>query len=227
MIGLMTFTVFRSASLHHCYSKSARYLAWKWGTMTATITHALKEWATAVNALEQGKTILLLRKGGIREENKRFQVDQSRVLLHPTYEHQKPELLKPEYANQVTPVASGWHPDQVRIGSWAEITDILLLGYEPAIQALLPFHIWNEQFVRDRLQWKPRQPVYVLLLRTYQLSTPQMITYRPEYGGCKSWIELGEPVTITDAVPVLSDAEYVKQANVIRSTIANAQPTNV
>ncbi|MEO1671947.1 MAG: DUF1802 family protein, partial [Cyanobacteria bacterium J06631_2] len=72
-----------------------------------SLTHTLKEWAIAVDALSQGRTIMLLRKGGIRERG--FQVKYSPVWLYPTYEHQKPNLLKPEYVTQVTPVESGWH----------------------------------------------------------------------------------------------------------------------
>ena len=54
-----------------------------------TTLHALKEWAVAVNALESGKTIMLLRKGGIHERGGRFQVAHEQVLLYPTYEHQQ------------------------------------------------------------------------------------------------------------------------------------------
>ena len=103
---------------------------------TITTTHALKEWAVAVQALEAGKTIMLLRKGGIREVGNRFQVTHNQVLLYPTYEHQKPHLLKAEYADQVTPVASGWHPETVRIGGWAEITDILAVSEESAVKSI-------------------------------------------------------------------------------------------
>jgi len=58
--------------------------------MQSNTTHALKEWA-AVDALEQGKTImLLLRKGGIHEQGGRFKVAQNQILLYPTHEHQQP-----------------------------------------------------------------------------------------------------------------------------------------
>lgn len=182
-------------------------------------SHALKEWAVAVNALEQGKTIILLRKGGISEESNRFKVAYDHVLLYPTYEHQQPHLLKPEYANQVTPVASGWHPETIRIGSWAEITDIFQVSDEQTVSALLPYHIWNEQFVSDRLKWKPRQPLYILLLRAYQLAQPQVISHRPEYGGCKSWINLLEPISIQEKTPILTKEEYMQQVAEIRQII--------
>jgi len=192
--------------------------------MELTINHALKEWAVAVDALTAGKTILLLRKGGIREEENHFHVDHNQVLLYPTFEHQKPELLKPEYADKVTPVTSGWHPETISINAWAKITDVLMVNFEPSIKALLPFHIWNEKFVSDRLKWKPRQPVYVLLLRAYKLTQSQEISYRPEYGGCKSWIDLTEGISVANATTVLSDTAYNELANAIPGAIANPQP---
>lgn len=172
------------------------------------LTHALKEWQVAVNALEQGATIVLLRKGGIREDGGRFRVERDRVLLYPTVEHQKPELVKPIYVDQIQPVASGWHPDQVRIGSWAHITDILPIDRSEVVTALLPFHVWNEQFVSDRLKWKPNQPIYVLLLRVYQFASARFIPYSEAYGGCKSWIDLEQSFDLEDSHPVLDDRAY-------------------
>ena len=191
----------------------------KEATMPSTTTKALKEWAVTVDALEQGKTIMLLRKGGIREEGNRFQVTHNEVLLYPTYEHQQPNLLKPEYAIQVTPVIAGWHPETVRIGSWARITDILRVSESKVIEALLPYHIWNEQFVSTRFKWKPREPLYILLLRTYKLSSVRFIPYCAEYGGCRSWIDLVEPISLEGIAPVLDDTEYGKQTAQIRQII--------
>ncbi|MUL36561.1 hypothetical protein BWI75_09410 [Gloeocapsopsis sp. AAB1 = 1H9] len=188
--------------------------------MQLNTSHAIKEWAVAVEALEQAKTIMLLRKGGIHEQGGRFRVAYDQVLLYPTYEHQQPALLKPKYADVVTPVASGWHPETVRIGSWAEITEILLVSDPSAVAALLPFHIWNEKFISDRLKWKSRQPLYVLLLRTYKTQV-QLIPYRAEYGGCKSWIELAETISLENSQPVLSDAAYSQMVAEIRQTISN------
>jgi len=181
--------------------------------------HALKEWAIAVKALEMGETIMLLRKGGIHERGGRFQVAHQEVLLYPTYEHQQPFLLQPEYTNHVYPVTSGWHPEKVRIGSWAQITDIFPVYDESTVNALLPFHVWNEYFISDRLKWKPRQPLYILLLRTYKLSQAQEISYRAEYGGCKSWIDLAEAINLHSCEPVLSDSAYTQLLAEIRSIV--------
>lgn len=188
--------------------------------MKSTTTQSLKEWAVAVDALEKGKTIMLLRKGGIHEQGNRFKVTYPRVLLYPTYEHQQPELLKPEYADKVQRVPSGWHPETIRIGSWAEITDILEVSEEEKIVELFPHHIWNEKFVSDRLKWKPRQPLFILLLRTYKLQQPQVIPYSSEYGGCKSWLDLIEPISIKGKIPVLTDYEYSQYSTEIRQIVS-------
>ncbi len=67
--------------------------------MSNLLTHALKEWAAVVLALEQGVHTVLLRKGGISEDTGNFNLDHSRFLLYPTFEHQKPQFLKPGHAH--------------------------------------------------------------------------------------------------------------------------------
>jgi hypothetical protein len=182
--------------------------------------NAFKEWQVAVHALELGETILLLRKGGIRELGERFQVQHDRVVLYPTYEHQTPTLLKPEYASLVQPVESGWHPETVSISAWAEITDVWQTSDPTVVADLLPFHIWNECFIRDRLQWQPQKPLYLLLLRVYRLASAQPIPFIKHYGGCKSWIELEQAIALDDSQPVLSTDMYQERVNRIRSVIS-------
>jgi hypothetical protein len=181
---------------------------------------ALKEWAIAVDALTTGKTIMLLRKGGIKEKG--FEVKCPQVWLYPTYEHQKPNLLKPEYATSIISVESGWHPTTVGITSYAQITDVLSISNEHQIKALLPYHIWNEKMISDRFKWKPQQPLIVLLLRVYRLQQPLIIPYNDAYGGCKSWIDLVEPITDTviSAIPAIDDLLYSQMVQKIKNAVS-------
>ncbi len=179
--------------------------------MDIQIKQALKEWNIAVQALERGKTILMLRKGGIKEYQGQFTVEYERVLLYPTFEHQKPDLLLPEYGSQVQPVPSGWHPETVKISCWAEITDILAIETAKAeglISELLPFLIWNEEFVRERLKFKPQKPLFLLMLKPYKLSQVYEIPYDSSYGGCKSWLKLQAEISIHNSIPVWKESEY-------------------
>ena len=66
-------------------------------TTTDGISTALKEWAIVCKALEEGKQILLLRKGGIMEYKQGFEVRHEKFLLYPTYEHQSKHLIRQEY----------------------------------------------------------------------------------------------------------------------------------
>ena len=51
--------------------------------------NALKEWATVVKALEQGKQTVILRKGGILETASGFNIESKKFFLFPTWEHQE------------------------------------------------------------------------------------------------------------------------------------------
>ena len=55
---------------------------------------ALKEWAVVCRALESGRQIILLRKGGIYEAAGEFEVENREFLLFPSYVHQNLKMLK-------------------------------------------------------------------------------------------------------------------------------------
>lgn len=185
------------------------------------ITEALKEWAIIVKALEAGDTILLLRKGGIREEKGQFKVPLEKALLYPTYEHQQPHLLKPEYTSYVTPVKSGWHPQTISLRSWVNITHVFVSSEESVIKDLYPHHIGSQDFAEKRLHWKPHQPLYLLLLRVYKLPQPKIISYCQEYAGCRSWIQLKNEISLDDSFPVLEQKQYNNQVDRIKCLIKN------
>ncbi|MCU0524794.1 MAG: DUF1802 family protein [Elainella sp. Prado103] len=185
------------------------------------MTIALKEWAVAIEALMQGEMILLLRKGGIHEQGGQFSIAQPQFWLFPTYEHQKPHLLKSPYCDRVSLVEPGWHPETVSLQAWARVTQVDAITAAEQVAALLSFHIWTETFVAERFKWKPRSPLSLLLLRVYRLSQPLVLPYRSEYGGCKSWIDWHEWISPTEiaAQPVLSESAYQQQVQAIQSAI--------
>ena len=55
---------------------------------------AFKEWAVTVRALAEGEQLVTLRKGGIREDNKHFELDHDRFFLYPTFEHQRNDVVR-------------------------------------------------------------------------------------------------------------------------------------
>ncbi|WP_138496293.1 DUF1802 family protein [Paenibacillus pinistramenti] len=187
---------------------------------------ALKEWASAIRALLEGNQIILLRKGGIREETRHFETKSDSFYLYPTYEHQRRELLKPEVRHYLdeslqeaeSPAAGA---GQTAIKAWAEVADDLLVHSEEQLSRLYGFHMWTEYFAEERLRWKKSDPLHVLLLRVYRLNNPILVPSLPEYGGCKSWIELQSlaPPDSRDLTPVLSASEFAQKARVLHRAL--------
>lgn len=185
------------------------------------IETALKEWSVAVDALAAGETILLLRKGGIKEHQGRFSAEADRVVLFPTFEHQRPELLKPQYRKAVEAVPKGWHPKKITIKAWADITHIFLTDDANKVAALAAFHIWQPQLPQERLKWKAKQPLYVLTLRTYCLPEPVLLPWQPAYGGCKSWIALDLETEGTNIFPAVADTDYDATVKAIEAVLSS------
>lgn len=183
---------------------------------------ALKEWASVVRALEEGKQIIALRKGGIIEETRDFQLVSPQFYLLPTYEHQRRELLKPEFQPLVDETAAAWSPDAdtVRITVFAEAVEDIELSDQEAVDRLRDFHIWTDTFTEERLKWKRKQPLHLLLLRVYRLERPVDVPLRESYTGCKSWIRLEDALAGTPKLPVLPDAKFLEEVDKIRRALA-------
>lgn len=183
--------------------------------MTVTVqqpasTLSLKEWAVAVKALGEGKQIITVRKGGLYEETREFRLERDTFYLYPTFEHQKPEMVKPSFHADLNSTLEGWSPDKttVAIQYFAHVTDDVELMDVAKLQALDPYHIWTENFAEVRLHWKKKQPLHILFARVYKLAQPFELPIVEEYKGCKSWHHLLQEVPRQDFAPVLSDEEY-------------------
>lgn len=187
---------------------------------------ALKEWAVAVKALAEGKQILILRKGGIHRADKEFRVVHPEFLLYPTYEHQNAELLKSASHNDLQKTLDEDDiPGLVTLTCWCVVTDKFQISERDALDRLAEHHIWTTDYADKRLRWRPMQPLTVVLLRAYTLQQPQALPVLPEYGGCKSWVELGQNVPLGSITPALTDEAYEAHASTIRSLLQTAEPS--
>jgi hypothetical protein len=171
-----------------------------------SLHYALKEWAVAVKALERGETALVVRKGGIRE--KAFAVPKTRFLLLPGYEHQKPELLKSEHRRLMDGIPALTDDGPLRFSSFAEVAGAYEISEPEELAAVDPHHMWTSEYAESRFKWRPKKPLTVLVLRTYLLPDTVTLPYVDEYGGCKSWIELRDTVTVEGAIPALSEEDF-------------------
>ena len=180
--------------------------------MKAELDRAFKEWAVSCEALRSGEQILLVRKGGIREESGAFTIADREFLLMPTYEHQNAALLQPAYVPCLHTLQAQPHDsDRVALASVAIVDTILQARDEAQVNALSAFHIWNPSFVKQRFDFNPYDPLYLLVLRVYNLPHPEIIPMQAAYVGCKSWVTLDRPVSLRGAVPALSDDAFTRR----------------
>ncbi|HEX2738742.1 MAG TPA: DUF1802 family protein [Acidimicrobiia bacterium] len=181
-------------------------------TDTRVSTPAFKEWGVIVRALLEGEQILDVRKGGIREDGRHFGLHATRLWLYPTAEHQRPELLKAPYRHWVDLEVAAAPPDRaIRIPGWADIVGVATLTEPEHLAALDSKLIWASEYAASRLNWKRRDPLWVLALRVHQLCEPIVVPWREEYGGCTSWVELDglpDDPTALPSRPALSDVAF-------------------
>jgi hypothetical protein len=182
---------------------------------------ALKEWAVAIQALESGDQIMIMRKGGIAEETRDFQVNADSFYLYPAYEHQKKELLKEEYHDQIDETLREWKPGAsvTTITAYAKLAADIEIMDQEQIDRLYSFHIWTNRFTEDRLHWKRKNPLHLLLLRIYKLNQPFEVDILPEYNGCKSWIELPANRAMPPGQPVMDDKAFEQTVEKIQKAL--------
>jgi hypothetical protein len=179
---------------------------------------ALKEWSAVIAALDRGTQVFLLRKGGIVEARRGFELRYREFLLFPTFEHQHARYLKPEYRGLVEEEPPGGH---VRISHLARVADVLTAprSIEP-MRAADALHVWNDDFLRQRYAYRPDLALYLVVLRVFRLEEPAIIPARPSYAGCKSWVHLTEGVPVERMRPVLSEAEFNERQDVLMARLA-------
>jgi hypothetical protein len=185
---------------------------------------ALKEWSIICKALEDGNQTILLRKGGILEYKKGFEIRQKSFLLFPTLEHQAEEYLQSKYLQTYDLLLRGNKSEDIQNKTntlWvlARIEAIQEFHDHEMLPELEKYHIWNEKYVNMRMNYNPKKPMNALLLRVYKLPQPISIDINPEWAGCKSWIDIdiaekygnqfgSVPKMFDQSEPVIKDKEF-------------------
>ncbi len=178
---------------------------------------ALKEWATVVNALENGNQTVLLRKGGILETTSGFNVESKKFFLFPTYEHQDNASLKSQYYGYLAEARENKPKEGTnRITSFAEVVEERDLDSMEKIENLSSFHIWSDSYIVERMNWMPEKPMKVMFLKVFKIE-PTEIPILSDYQGCKSWIELN--VNPESGKSVLSDVELQQKLSEFRRIV--------
>lgn len=175
-----------------------------------------------VRALLAGEQLLDVRKGGLREDDRRFSLKSTRVWLYPTVEHQRAELLKPAYRRWLDDSPGAAVGGPITIGGWADIVGVARVSEPDELARLDGKFVWTLDYAASRLSWKQREPLWVLALRAWRLDQPVTVEWRDEYGGCSSWVDLAElpddPSSLASE-PALSDESFTARMKLIENDL--------
>lgn len=153
-----------------------------------TITYALKEWDAQVQALTAGRAALLLRKGGILETHDGFEVEHREFLLYPTFLHQNPRELRPEFQAWLRPDPQ---PGVVTLPALARVAGVWRVEDLARALALEGLQALNAAAIERRFLYRNRPWLHAVLLEVSRLAPPLELRETPELLGCVSWVPLG------------------------------------
>ena len=182
---------------------------------------ALKEWAVIVQALADGAQLLLLRKGGIAEEEGEFRLSAREFFLYPTWEHQQEAWLQPRYRADfrflLDDAPAG---PELAFRHYAVLTDIWPAPDLARMKQFQELVVWNEAFLEKRYAYKPQLPLLVLIVRIFRLPQVLCLPNLDRYAGCRSWVEMEKALPTRGACPVFDDAEFERRRDSIRDRLS-------
>ncbi len=188
--------------------------------MQAYSSLALKEWAVVVQALAVGKQILLLRKGGLYERHGRFSTDPREFFFFPTSVHQMEQGVVSEAAPELRAALQA-RPleDQLVLAHYATVADVRWLDAREQLATLDGLHCWTPETIEKRFTYKT-PGLYLFLLRMYRLPQAYTLPMLKRYAGCRSWVELGAPLSTAGAAPVLDDKTFAMKMSEIKARLS-------
>ena len=180
---------------------------------------ALKEWGAVAHALLEGRQTVLLRKGGIHE--KRFALKGSEFLLYPTVAHSHAESTRPEHADLLPLGVADVADSAVVLRARASVVEAIEVTRPERIAELEPYHIWTTESVRaNRIDFRPKHRLTAIVVSVRPLREPVPIPVLPEYGGCRSWVDLPVDLTVSPVgEPVRDLADLTEVAAVLRAAL--------
>lgn len=189
------------------------------------LRHAFKEWAVICESLGQGKQALILRKGGIAENDGEFAVEETRFWLYPTFVHQQGDGIQDEAKPLLEQALENRPPTgKVHLQLWAEVTGAYQIREELPALLLSHLHYWSEETVRKRFQYK-RPGLVVLVVRVHRMPKAHEIDESPAFAGCKSWVTLENELPTEGSTPAMDEDSFrivQKQLDLLLSPTAFA-----
>ncbi|TAH25178.1 MAG: DUF1802 family protein [Cytophagales bacterium] len=151
-----------------------------------------KEWSFIVDALGKGLQSLILRKGGIAEDADLMQSTGDKFYLMPTLFHQAETMLKSDWVAQLEGDRFHQTSNHVLISYYAQVVLKKDISDWEMVKKLNDQHAWKEDVISERFnRWDKN--ISLMIVQVYELNHTISLEMLPEYGGCKSWLNIDLP----------------------------------
>ncbi len=184
---------------------------------------ALKEWAISAESLSQGRQILLLRKGGLHDEDGAFHLEHPQFFLMPTWFHQERNLVKPEHQDlwSQAPREADETAKVVYLRHFARVEGVWQLRENAELALQNAAHIYSRSYLDLRFSYQEDKPLLCCALRVFRLEVPLRMELRAQDLGCKSWVEWDEELSLS-ATAALDEDSFARKLQELRAVLATA-----
>ena len=115
--------------------------------------------------------------------------------------------------------APGYIDPEPVLRAAAKVVAAVEVNRPEGMEDIAPLHIWTAESVRaDRLDFRPKHRLTVLVVQVSPLAEPERVRRTPEHAGCTSWVPL--PVNPMWATPVHDDSTLRDIAARVRDSVA-------
>lgn len=176
---------------------------------------AFKEWAIICDTLGSGGQSIILRKGGIHEGRDGFSFKHPEFFLFPTLFH---EQIARTSLPAATPIPGGPSGEiLIRVLARVEWT-ATITNLETAL-AIEPFHVWNQEVVRERFHYDEAPGLHLAFLRVFRCEPAWAFPDEPKYGGCRSWVTIPDAPGDMRLIPVLAEEEHCRRSEALKAEL--------
>ncbi|MBC7782606.1 MAG: DUF1802 family protein [Burkholderiales bacterium] len=177
----------------------------------------LKDWQAVCRALETGRQIVLLRKGGIHETEGVFEMENREFVMFPTWLHQRVDWIKD--VDMSLAEQRQTDPEEIELRVLGRVAEISRIQSRRQMDAIDASHIYLPPLIDMRFNYRPANPLYLIVVRAYSLASPVTIRNTPEYAGCRSWVPLEKSILTERAQPVLDDDTFAARVTDLKNRL--------
>jgi hypothetical protein len=180
-----------------------------------------KEWSIVCEALGHGLQSIILRKGGLAEGCEGFSFRHREFFLFPTHFHEQLEGVRKTDIGILKP-----DEGKIDIKYLVRVEETRVITSWSIANALEPLHVLRPNVVRERFEYDRAPGIHVAFVRVFRVDPVWTIADEKRYGGCRSWVKLGEPAAKLSFQPVLSDLEHGSKGQAFGAAIHTSASTS-